>query len=181
MWPTSTLLRFPSCAAGRAQTLLDAVDEVGGRFLLTADHGNAEEMYQHNKKTGKPLMDKHGKPAVLTSHTLNPVRDSPPTTCLHTIVLQPGPACPQVLQLLLKVPFHSKDTKSCRLTLGLRSKAESYGQFISSDCISLRAGSGCHRRQRPSRGRQVRGPRARGCRPHQCHRREPCRTSPAPN
>jgi len=53
---------------------LDAVDEVGGRFLLTADHGNAEEMYQHNKKTGKVTMDKHGKPAVLTSHTLNPVR-----------------------------------------------------------------------------------------------------------
>ena len=50
------------------------MDEVGGRFLLTADHGNAEEMYQHNKKTGKVTMDKHGKPAVLTSHTLNPVR-----------------------------------------------------------------------------------------------------------
>ncbi len=62
------------------QTLLDAVDEVGGRFLLTADHGNAEEMYQHNKKTGKPLTDKHGKPAVLTSHTLNPVRRAPSPT-----------------------------------------------------------------------------------------------------
>jgi len=67
-------LSWSSLTLHQMQTLLDAVDEVGGRFLLTADHGNAEEMYQHNKKTGKVTMDKHGKPAVLTSHTLNPVR-----------------------------------------------------------------------------------------------------------
>jgi 2,3-bisphosphoglycerate-independent phosphoglycerate mutase len=28
------------------QTLLDAVEEVGGTFMLTADHGNAEDMVQ---------------------------------------------------------------------------------------------------------------------------------------
>lgn len=29
-----------------AQELLDAVEQCGGRFLLTADHGNAEDMVQ---------------------------------------------------------------------------------------------------------------------------------------
>jgi 2,3-bisphosphoglycerate-independent phosphoglycerate mutase len=29
-----------------AQELLDAVDQVGGRYLVTADHGNAEDMVQ---------------------------------------------------------------------------------------------------------------------------------------
>lgn len=28
------------------QVLLDAVEQAGGRFLLTADHGNAEDMVQ---------------------------------------------------------------------------------------------------------------------------------------
>ena len=30
----------------RLQELLDAVQQCGGRFLLTADHGNAEDMVQ---------------------------------------------------------------------------------------------------------------------------------------
>lgn len=54
------------------QELLDAVDEVGGRFLVTADHGNAEIMTQRDK-TGKPLKDEQGGPLPLTSHTLSPV------------------------------------------------------------------------------------------------------------
>ena len=86
-------------AAGCLQTLLDAVDEVGGRFLLTADHGNAEEMHQHNKKTGKVTMDKHGKPAVLTSHTLNPVRESclQGTSAMGKVVSDPSyPRLPRV-------------------------------------------------------------------------------------
>lgn len=56
------------------QELLDATEEVGGIYLVTADHGNAEDMVQRDKKTGKPLME-GGKPRILTSHTLNPVRD----------------------------------------------------------------------------------------------------------
>ncbi|KAI7842857.1 hypothetical protein COHA_003475 [Chlorella ohadii] len=51
--------------------LLDAVQQCGGRFLLTADHGNAEDMVQRTK-TGEPVF-KDGKPVELTSHTLNPV------------------------------------------------------------------------------------------------------------
>jgi 2,3-bisphosphoglycerate-independent phosphoglycerate mutase len=54
--------------------LLKVVDEVNGRFLVTADHGNSDDMVQREKKTLKPLIDKDtGKPMPLTSHTLAPV------------------------------------------------------------------------------------------------------------
>ena len=43
-----------------------------GRWLVTSDHGNADDMVQRDKK-GKPLMNEHGKPLPLTSHTLAPV------------------------------------------------------------------------------------------------------------
>jgi 2,3-bisphosphoglycerate-independent phosphoglycerate mutase len=52
--------------------LLQAVEEMGGVFLLTADHGNADDMVQREKKTNKPVMQ-DGKIATLTSHTLAPV------------------------------------------------------------------------------------------------------------
>lgn len=52
--------------------LLEVVDEVNGRFLLTSDHGNADDMVQRSKK-GAPLMGDGGKPLALTSHTLAPV------------------------------------------------------------------------------------------------------------
>ena len=39
---------------------------------MTSDHGNADDMVQRDKK-GKPLMNEHGKPLPLTSHTLAPV------------------------------------------------------------------------------------------------------------
>ena len=38
--------------------------------------GHAEDMVQRDKKTKKPLME-DGKPRMLTSHTLNPVRVLP--------------------------------------------------------------------------------------------------------
>lgn len=53
--------------------LLDVVDELGGRWLLTSDHGNADDMVQRQKKTLKPILDEEGKPVALTSHTLAPV------------------------------------------------------------------------------------------------------------
>ncbi|WPT17990.1 hypothetical protein PSENEW3_00005992 [Picochlorum sp. SENEW3] len=52
--------------------LLDVVDEVKGRFIVTSDHGNADDMVQRNKKTLEPLYE-DGKPIPLTSHTLAPV------------------------------------------------------------------------------------------------------------
>jgi len=54
------------------QIIIDAVEQVGGIFVLTADHGNAEDMAKRDK-SGKPLRDKDGRVQTLTSHTLNPV------------------------------------------------------------------------------------------------------------
>lgn len=54
--------------------LLSVLDEVNGRFVLTSDHGNSDDMVQREKKTNKPLLDADtGKPLPLTSHTLAPV------------------------------------------------------------------------------------------------------------
>lgn len=52
--------------------ILDAVEQVGGIFVVTADHGNAEDMVKRNKK-GEPALDKEGNVQILTSHTLQPV------------------------------------------------------------------------------------------------------------
>lgn len=52
--------------------ILDAVEQVGGIYVVTADHGNAEDMVKRDKK-GKPQLDKDGKIQILTSHTLEPV------------------------------------------------------------------------------------------------------------
>lgn len=58
-------------ARALAQELVETVEELGGIWLVTADHGNAEEMIQRDKK-GNPLME-DGRPVMLTSHTLNPI------------------------------------------------------------------------------------------------------------
>lgn len=49
-----------------------AVEAAGGILLLTADHGNADDMYEHDKKGAVKTNDK-GKPKAKTSHSLNPV------------------------------------------------------------------------------------------------------------
>ena len=53
--------------------ILAAVDKAHGVALITADHGNADEMYEIDKKTGLPKADKNGNFKAKTSHTLNPV------------------------------------------------------------------------------------------------------------
>ena len=53
--------------------ILETVDKLGGVALITADHGNADEMYELDKKTGMPKADKDGNYKAKTSHTLNPV------------------------------------------------------------------------------------------------------------
>ncbi|QCE12161.1 2,3-bisphosphoglycerate-independent phosphoglycerate mutase [Vigna unguiculata] len=52
--------------------ILDAIEQVGGIYVVTADHGNAEDMVKRDK-SGKPLLSKEGKIQILTSHTLEPV------------------------------------------------------------------------------------------------------------
>ncbi len=53
--------------------LLPVIDAAGGVAIITADHGNADEMYELDKKTGSPKKDKDGSYKAKTSHTLNPV------------------------------------------------------------------------------------------------------------
>jgi len=53
--------------------LLPVVDELGGIAMITADHGNADEMFELDKKTGEPQPNNRGGFKAKTSHTLNPV------------------------------------------------------------------------------------------------------------
>ncbi len=53
--------------------ILPVLDKLGGVALITADHGNADEMCEMDKKTGQPKMSKDGKLKAKTSHTLNKV------------------------------------------------------------------------------------------------------------
>ncbi|MDY4897942.1 MAG: 2,3-bisphosphoglycerate-independent phosphoglycerate mutase [Eubacteriales bacterium] len=53
--------------------ILPVIDRLGGVALITADHGNADEMFELDKKTGLPKQDKSGHYKAKTSHTLNPV------------------------------------------------------------------------------------------------------------
>ncbi|MCU0848605.1 MAG: 2,3-bisphosphoglycerate-independent phosphoglycerate mutase [Spirochaetes bacterium] len=54
--------------------LLKSVKKSGGIALITADHGNLDEMFETDKKTGEISIDKKtGLPRNKTSHTLNPV------------------------------------------------------------------------------------------------------------
>ena len=53
--------------------ILKVVDELKGAAIITADHGNADEMYEIDKKTKAPKADKNGNFKAKTSHTLNPV------------------------------------------------------------------------------------------------------------
>ena len=52
--------------------ILEVVDKLKGVALITADHGNADEMYELDKK-GTPKTNKDGSYKAKTSHTLNPV------------------------------------------------------------------------------------------------------------
>lgn len=54
--------------------ILPVVRERSGILVVTADHGNAEEMYELNSKTGQVKVDEHGRPKGKTAHTLSPVR-----------------------------------------------------------------------------------------------------------
>ncbi len=50
--------------------ILKVVDEIGGIALITADHGNADEMFEHDKQ-GRIKFADDGTPKIRTSHTLN--------------------------------------------------------------------------------------------------------------
>ncbi|MEI6167217.1 MAG: 2,3-bisphosphoglycerate-independent phosphoglycerate mutase [bacterium] len=52
--------------------MLPAIQAAGGILVISADHGNADDMYEHDKKSGKTKTE-NGKIKVKTAHSLNPV------------------------------------------------------------------------------------------------------------
>jgi len=52
--------------------LLPVIDELGGMAIITADHGNADEMFELDKN-GKAKKNENGSFKAKTSHTLNKV------------------------------------------------------------------------------------------------------------
>ncbi|NLO60206.1 MAG: 2,3-bisphosphoglycerate-independent phosphoglycerate mutase [Spirochaetales bacterium] len=52
--------------------LKSVVEQYGGILILTADHGNADDMYEHDKK-GNVKRKEDGSPKSKTAHSLNPV------------------------------------------------------------------------------------------------------------
>ncbi|WP_374326037.1 2,3-bisphosphoglycerate-independent phosphoglycerate mutase [Azonexus sp.] len=53
--------------------VLKAVEAAGGVALITADHGNADEMFELDKKSKQPARNADGSFKAKTAHTLNPV------------------------------------------------------------------------------------------------------------
>jgi len=52
--------------------LLKAVEKMAGIALVTADHGNSDEMFELDKD-GNPILNENGLIKPKTSHSLNPV------------------------------------------------------------------------------------------------------------
>lgn len=52
--------------------LVKAVAEAEGIMVVTADHGNADDMFEHGKN-GEVKIKENGKPRAKTAHSLNPV------------------------------------------------------------------------------------------------------------
>ncbi len=53
--------------------LLPVIEALEGALIITADHGNADCMYEIDEKTDEPVLDAKGSIKAKTSHTLNPV------------------------------------------------------------------------------------------------------------
>jgi 2,3-bisphosphoglycerate-independent phosphoglycerate mutase len=54
--------------------LVNAVKKANGILIVTADHGNSDDMFERNKKSGEVAYDEQtGVPKPKTAHSLNPV------------------------------------------------------------------------------------------------------------
>ncbi|WP_020611180.1 2,3-bisphosphoglycerate-independent phosphoglycerate mutase [Sediminispirochaeta bajacaliforniensis] len=53
--------------------LKKAIEKAGGVMVISADHGNSDDMFEHDKKSGAVKTKANGKPQAKTSHSLNPV------------------------------------------------------------------------------------------------------------
>ncbi len=82
--------------------LLPVIEKLEGALIVTADHGNADLMFEIDKKTGEPKTDEDGRPQAKTSHTLNPVPCwvfAPSTT----LAMREGGAAPGLANLAATV------------------------------------------------------------------------------
>src|SRR5690606_14287780 len=52
--------------------IAEAVQAAGGCLVVTADHGNAEDMVERDKQ-GQPRASEDGQPLWKTAHSTNPV------------------------------------------------------------------------------------------------------------
>ena len=52
--------------------LKEAIEKAGGVMLITADHGNSDDMFEHDK-AGNVKKNSDGTPKAKTAHSLNPV------------------------------------------------------------------------------------------------------------
>lgn len=85
--------------------LLPVIEKLRGALVVTADHGNADQMYETDEKTGVFIKREDGSFRARTSHTLNPVPLHvwvPGRTLALAPVARPGLAnvAATVLQLL---------------------------------------------------------------------------------
>jgi len=53
--------------------IVPLIRQLEGALIVTADHGNADDMYERDKKSGEPKRDDSGRIRAKTSHSLNPV------------------------------------------------------------------------------------------------------------
>ena len=53
--------------------LYRAVEKAGGIMVVSADHGNSDDMFEHDKKSGAVKLKENGMPQAKTAHSLNPV------------------------------------------------------------------------------------------------------------
>ncbi|MGC4113275.1 MAG: 2,3-bisphosphoglycerate-independent phosphoglycerate mutase [Myxococcales bacterium] len=95
------------------------VGAAGGILVVTADHGNAEEMYERDKKGH--VKSEGGKPKAKTSHTLNPV---------PAIVFDPNLAGEWELDGAVARPGLANLTATLLTLLGYRPPADYLPSFI---------------------------------------------------
>jgi 2,3-bisphosphoglycerate-independent phosphoglycerate mutase len=89
------------------QRLLPVIRELGGIALITGDHGNADEMYEIDKKGGVKM--ENGHPKAKTAHTLNPV---------PLIVYDPGFAQEYAIDTTLVRPGLANVAATCLNLMG---------------------------------------------------------------
>jgi len=95
--------------------LKKVVDELDGILLISADHGNADEMYQHGKDGRILLEEQGGSPMVKTSHTLNPV---------PLMIYDPNRNDQYELNTTLHHPGIANITATCLELLGFQAPAD---------------------------------------------------------